>query len=108
VSDRPIDYDRMVAEFEKGLVTTLRGHAPMEEYLETWVPDADPVSGLLNMLEAAEVGGRASLDISVRLDTLPEERHGEFTREAADIAKVALEIVGDRVLIRATEIGGGA
>ena len=102
-----VDYDLMVAEFERGLVATLRGHAPGETRLETWVPDSDPVSGLLNMLEAAEVGGRPALVIRVSLATFPESRHAEFVRAAVDIAAVALERQDRHVIIRATNIRAG-
>ena len=52
-----IDYEKLVKTYENSLMTTLRGHSPHDEYLATWVPDADPVNGILNMIEAAEIGG---------------------------------------------------
>jgi hypothetical protein len=57
-SEEIVDYDHHAAVFEDSLVTKLRGNVPKEKYLELWVPDADPVTGVLNMIDAAFEAGR--------------------------------------------------
>jgi len=48
-------YEDLVEAFEHSLLHQLRGHGAAVPYLDTWVPDPDPVRSLLNMLEAAEL-----------------------------------------------------
>jgi len=60
-----LDYDSLVAEFEHGLLNRLRGHGISTSFLELWVPDEDPVKGLLSMIEAAEAQGQSRLTIDI-------------------------------------------
>ena len=102
-----IDYEKMVIAYEKTLMTTLRGHSPRDEYLATWVPDADPVNGILNMIEAAEIGGCNQINIKVSLKTLPETRHQELKNKAAEIADVELEQNEEKIVIKVIGLGKG-
>lgn len=74
----PIRYESLVAEFQEGLLNALRGHAVGFDYLEIWVPDPDPVKGVLNMAESAEIMGTSSISVIVRRETLPAERDDEL------------------------------
>jgi hypothetical protein len=96
---RALDYDRLVRDFENSLVTTLRGHRAGEDYLDMWVPDEDPVKGILNMVEAAQAAGRRGIEISVLLTTLPASRHQELRRLVARLGSVELASATDRVTI---------
>jgi hypothetical protein len=64
-----IDYERCAAEYEASLVTKLRGHGA-GSFLESWVPDPDPVLGIFNMIEAAWTAGRNEVALSVARTTL--------------------------------------
>ncbi len=74
MSDDRLDYDRLVADYEAGLIDTLRGFGPAGDYLELWVPNEDVTASLINMVEAAKAAGRNGF--SVRL--------GEATAKGLD------------------------
>lgn len=103
-----IDYDFLVAEFENSLVTTLRSHRPAEEYLEMWVPDEDPVKGLLNMIEAAQIAGRDGIRIKVKLATLPADRHDELRDLAVEIGTTDIRRAGDHAIVTIDGMQGGS
>lgn len=74
------DYEQLMADFKQRLVTQLRSHSAGSEYLETWVPDEDPVKSIVNMLEAVFSSGckevtirlaRSTLDADQRRNLLP-------------------------------------
>lgn len=94
-----IDYDRLTAEFSQSLVTTLRGHKPAADYLEIWVPDEDPVKGILNMVEAAQVSGQDAITLQVSGKTLPSARHDELRDELAAIGNVQIESVDGKTVV---------
>jgi hypothetical protein len=56
-----VDYDRVVVEYEASLRSRLRGSGPQAPYLEKFVPDADPVLGVLSLLESAGEAGLTEL-----------------------------------------------
>jgi len=60
-----ISYEAIVADYEKGIQTTLRGFRPAQDFLDTWVHDEDPARSILSMVEAAELGGLHVLEVAV-------------------------------------------
>lgn len=100
----PIDYDRLTADFNLSLVTTLRGHKPTEDYLEIWVPDEDPVKGILNMVEAAQAAGRGGIELEVSTLTLPVARHAELHDELAGIGEVAIQAINGKTLVSVSQL----
>ena len=95
-----IDYDELAAQFEDSLLHTLRGHHAALDLLETWVPDDDPVRGLLNMVEAAQLAGQTSIEIRISLETLPPARHPELSQVLADLGAVSLQCEQEALLVR--------
>lgn len=108
----PIQYEALVAEFQDGLLNALRSHAASQEFLETWVPDEDPVRSILNMAESAEIAGCAEIAVRVRRDTLPDDRHGELLALLSELGDAAVrsdaETGGDEVLVTVNALGGGS
>lgn len=74
-------YEEIVDDFENRLLTQLRQHSAIADFLEMWVPDTDPVQSITNMIEAAEIYGSESFDLQIgrssisvkQLDTLKVE-----------------------------------
>lgn len=64
------DYERLAADFKDRLVTQLRSHGAGNEYLETWVPDDDPVKSIVNMVEAVFSSGGGDVTIRLARSTL--------------------------------------
>jgi len=97
-----VDYDRLAAIFQDSLTTKLRGNVPKEKYLELWVPDADPVTGLLNMVDAAFEAGRRSITIRVSHKILPKDRWAQLRALGLGLGGFALEDTGDALIIRSS------
>lgn len=119
-----IDYDKAAADYEASLVTKLRGHGA-GSFLENWVPDPDPVLGILNMIEAAWTDGRDELELRVsrktldaagleRLSRLSEAFAAIRTADADGAHRLEVRRVashsgsGERVLQRAPESKAGS
>jgi hypothetical protein len=83
-------YEALVQEFESNLLTQLRGHRSTAAFMEMWVPDEDPVRGLLGMFEAADSSGEQHLLVTVTRDTLPEARLGEVRALAAEFGDLSI------------------
>ncbi|CAK0759235.1 conserved hypothetical protein [uncultured Gammaproteobacteria bacterium] len=97
----PIQYEALVARFAEGLLTSLRGHGVELDFLETWVPDEDPVKGILNMAESAGAAGVDALAVAVGRDTLLAARDDELRQRLAELASAKIELVGlDGLVIR--------
>lgn len=106
MSDTVIDYEKLVADYENSLLNTLRGHLPSETYLETWVPDADPVRGILNLVEAAQAAGMDSVAVRVQTATLTTDGLDTIRAMVADVGKLVTEEQGSAVLLTVTELQG--
>lgn len=89
-----IDYDKTAAEYEASLVTKLRGHG-VGSFLESWVPDPDPVLGIFNMVEAAWTDGRSGLSLRVSRSTLDAQALERLQGLARGIAEIRSDDAGD-------------
>jgi len=102
-----LEYEELVQAFENSLLHQLRGHNAAVAYLESWVPDEDPVRSMLNMLEAVEDAGQTSYCISFARETLGERRLADLTECAEEFGLASLTDSDGRVVLRVTQIGLG-
>lgn len=58
-----IDYEQLVADYNTSLNSVLRGFRPKFDFLELWVPDADPIRSVKNLVESARDQGQQSLSL---------------------------------------------
>jgi hypothetical protein len=86
----PLNYEQLVADFSNNLLHNLRNHGAAEDCLETWVPDEDPVKGILNMVEAAQAADCQDIAIEVTKATLPESRAPELCGLLGGLGNVEL------------------
>jgi hypothetical protein len=100
-------YERMVERYNAALFNTLRHHQTSDD-LDTWVPDDDPLRSILNMVEAAEIAGRASLAVRVGPVTAERLDLDDLRRQLTPLGTVAIEPDGDGTIIRVDAIGGRA
>jgi len=91
----PLCYEALVQEFESSLLTQLRGHRSTAAFMEMWVPDEDPVRGLLGMFEAADSSGEKGLLVTVTRATLSEARLGEVRALAAEFGDLTITETAD-------------
>ncbi|GLR80777.1 hypothetical protein HUE56_00805 (plasmid) [Azospirillum oryzae] len=101
----PIQYETLVAEFENGLLNALRGHRVGFDYLEIWVPDEDPVKGILNMAESAEALSTPDIAVAVRRSTLPAARDGELLALLSQLGSASITPAGDGVVVNVRGLG---
>jgi hypothetical protein len=90
-----LDYEALMADFNHKLITQLRGHTADNEYLETWVPDEDPVKSILNMVEAALSAGLEAMQIRFAASTMTERQRAELVAEVGAIARAQLTPQGN-------------
>lgn len=103
----PLDYEALVAAFEHSLLTQLRGHSAAAPFLEVWVPDEDPVRGLQNMFEAAEIAGERRLAVTITAASLPQDRLVEIRGIAEEFGTMTITPQGEGWLLELDEIGLG-
>lgn len=97
-----IDYDAVAGAFNQALLHTLRKHSIADSFLDYWVPDADPVLGILSMIDSARIAGRTGISIQFKRSTVPEERLESLQQSANRVGRVALERAADHVVLRLT------
>jgi hypothetical protein len=93
-----LDYERLVARYQYDLFHSLRGHCSLD-YLEIWVPDEDPVKGLLNMFEAAQSCGRDQLIVNVGATTESQIDTQQLLGLLGNLGKATLERADDGVRV---------
>lgn len=106
--DSVIDYDALTAQFEDALLDKLRGHGVAQEFLVFWVPDSDPVRGIVSMAESARLAGRQNLDIRVSNALLPAARLPELREKIEQIAIATLASGPTATLIEISEFRAAA
>lgn len=99
------DYEQLVADFNHSLNTQLRGHGSENRYLETWVPDEDPIKGILNMAESALSAGCDELRIVFSGTLIGDEARRTLVAAINQIAHGTLSENSDRcnLVIRASQ-----
>lgn len=99
-----LDYEQLVVKFEENLLHTLRSHGVDLEYLAMWVPDENPIKGILNMVEAAQAASENEIAITVALATLPVERLASLEQSLAELGDTSLKTEAGRTLVRVTNL----
>lgn len=89
-----LNFEELSADFNQKLVTQLRSHGSGSEYLETWVPDENPVMSILNMVEAALSAGLESMTIRFAAATATEAQRADLLNEVNRIADAKLLATG--------------
>ncbi len=85
-----LQYEELVEDFKQKLVTQLRGHGADAEYLETWVPEEDPVKSILNIVESAQAYGRDALRINFAKSTMTGDQQHQLLELIAPIGKARI------------------
>lgn len=96
-----VEYEKLVAAYSQALIEKLRGHNVANSFLDYWVPDADPVFGIVGMADSARISGRSEIAILFSSSTVPENRLEELENSVGQFSKVSLEKNGEKYLLRA-------
>lgn len=97
-----VEYEELVAAFSQALIHKLRGHQVADSFLDYWVPDADPVIGIVGMADSARISGRSAIEIFFSASTVPEQRLAELEEGVGRFSTVSVEKQGEKYLLRAT------
>lgn len=105
-SERPIriDYEQLLVEYEKGLIDNLRGFGVTAEYLESWVPDEDPVKSLCNMVEAASTYGQDAISVYIGKATAASLEPAAILAAACELGEARIEWEADNLVLEVTRI----
>ena len=97
-----VRYEEVVSNYERGLQTQLRGFRPAQDFLETWVHDADPARSILSMVEAAGLEGVKALEIEIGPGTARGLDRSRLEALIAGAARVKVAERGDGLLLTVT------
>lgn len=95
-----LDYEALVDEYQGKLQTQLRGFRTAHDFLDMWVHDEDPVRSLLNIVEAAEAGGVAAIEIAIGPDTLARLDEPRLVALVGRIGRTRFSREGDGARLR--------
>ncbi len=95
-----VHYEEVVAAYEQGLQTQLRGFRPAHAFLETWVHDADPARSILSMVEAAALGGVDAVVIAIAPKTAGQIDRKQLESMTSKVGKVTLEEAGGGLVLK--------
>ncbi len=99
-----IDYEQLLVEYEKGLVDNLRGFGVTAEYLESWVPDEDPVKSLCNMIEAANTYGQDAISVFIGRATAASLDPAALLAAAGELGEARIEWEADALVLEVKRI----
>lgn len=85
-----LQYEELVEDFKQRLMTQLRGHGVGAEYLETWVPEEDPVKSILNIVESAQAYGRDALRVNFAKTTMDNDQQRQLMELLAPIGRAKI------------------
>lgn len=106
-----ISYEDLVETYHRNLTAVLRGFRSLVQYefLDTWVPDDDPVRSILNLAEAAAEADVPAVAVQVGRKTLATLDVARLTAELSAIAQTSLRQTEDglEVSIRFDAAGSG-
>ena len=64
------NYDELVENFNQALLVKLRKHGVEEAFLDFWVPDENPLLGILGMIDSAQIAQLKEIKVKVNESTL--------------------------------------
>lgn len=103
-----VDYEAVAARFEVALFEKLRQHSVENAFLEFWVPDADPLKGIVSMVDSARMAGFDRITIRFTPQSIPAGRVGELRERLSDIGAVEIDAANGTGVLRATKLRGAA
>ena len=99
-STSQLNYSALLKDYNDSLNTKLRGFRPAADFLEMWVPDADHSKSLLNMFEAAEMGGVSDFSIVIDANMAKEIDLEQLAVQAASVVKLSFQNFEEGKLIQ--------
>jgi len=99
-----VDYEAVAARFEDALFEKLRQHSVENAFLEFWVPDADPLKGIVSMVDSARIAGFDRITIRFTNESVPAARVGELRERLGDIGAIEIDAATSGAVLRASDL----
>ena len=103
--DEILDYETLVHSYEDRLLNQLPSHGVDQEFLELWVPDEDPVTSIIHMVEAAEASGEKEIFVRIRHSTLAYDRAETLKSALSEFGIVFFESDAESITIYVSGLG---
>ncbi|MGA2153174.1 MAG: hypothetical protein ABSH37_02085 [Bryobacteraceae bacterium] len=96
-----IEYESAVAAYIENLSTVLRGFGPAENlaFLETWVPDEDPLQSILGIFEAAMGAGISGVSVRVGAQTMGALDLAALEKASANFGRPEFQTGGETAVL---------
>ncbi len=101
-----IDYQQLVADYNEALVNVLRGFRPKYEFLDIWVPDAEPDKSILNLLEAAQIEGENEVSLLLDQKLLDDLDIKTLIQDASKLGQVNTRQTEQGLIVQVSELIG--
>jgi hypothetical protein len=92
-------YENLVSSYRNNLEVQTRGFNPGHIWLESWVPDDDVLPSLLNLVEAAQLGGLNTLKLQIEKESLIPLDIDSLTSHLSHLASVTVIPKQDEICI---------
>ncbi len=99
-----IDYEKLAADYQDAQFSKLRGFGAGAGFLDTWVPDPDPIKSLCNMLDAAAIAGRKRLDIYIGPETAGRLDENKLAAAAGSFGKAGVKAENKGLLLTVRDL----
>ncbi len=101
----PVSLDEITKNYEKGLLTQLRGFGVEGELFETWVPDPDTTNSILNLAEAAiAAGSLEGLEVRVSKEMMADVCRDRLLDSLGGVVAVRIEDLDDSSIIHLSSL----
>jgi hypothetical protein len=108
VSSPAISYEDLVASYSNNLEVQTRGFSAGLSWLESWVPDDDLLCSLINLVEAAQIGGMDALSLRIKSPTLGDLSPSDLPDLLSHMASINLRIEEDEVVLEVADLAKSA
>ena len=108
VSSPAISYEDLVSSYSNNLEVQTRGFSAGLSWLESWVPDDDLLCSLINLVEAAQIGGMDALSLRIKSPTLGDLTPADLPDLLSHMASINLRIEKDEVVLQVADLDKSA
>ncbi|HND85512.1 MAG TPA: hypothetical protein PLU50_06870, partial [Pseudobdellovibrionaceae bacterium] len=95
-----ISYDELIKEYNSSLANVLRGFRPKYDFLQQWVPDANLMKSIVNLVESAHSYGMPQLSLRVDQQVLKGIEFNELKNEISEFCQLEVINQGDAALLK--------
>ncbi len=101
-----IDYEKLVNDYNDSLNSVLRGFRPKYDFLELWVPDANPISSVKNLVESAINQGHCAVSLFFSAEVLEQINFDALCKEMKSYGPIEQESTAGGKTIHLNRIEG--